>query len=83
MSVYKVLFLKFYTMLTLLTLGLFSRLLMDWGTKKAPSLEYVLYILQWWHLVQLYFTQRKSKKYINHVTRHLSSADIVNFSPKT
>ena len=31
MAIYKVLFEKLYTILTLLTMSLFSRLLMDWG----------------------------------------------------
>ena len=31
MAIYKVLFEKLYTILTLLTMNLFSRLLMDWG----------------------------------------------------
>ena len=38
------------------------------------------HILQWWNLAQLYLSQRGSKKYINHVTHHLSSADISIFS---
>ena len=36
MSIYKVLFEKLYTILTLLTMGLFSRLLVDWGDQKGP-----------------------------------------------
>ena len=31
---------------------------------------------------KLYFTYKRSKKYVNHVTHPLSSADISNFSPK-
>ena len=42
----------------------------------------VTHILQWWNLAQLYLTQRKSKKYMNHVTHILSSADISTFSPE-
>ena len=53
----------------------FSGLLMDWGgTKRAPSLKYVLHILQWWHLAQLYLTQKRSKKYINHVQGIIQAA---------
>ena len=47
-----------------------------------PSLKYVTHILQWWNLAQLYLTQRRSKKYVNHVTHPLSSADISIFSPE-
>ena len=52
------------------------------GTKKAPFLKSVTHILQWWNLAQLYLTQRRSKKYMNHVTHPLSSADISIFSPE-
>ena len=45
------------------------------------SLKFVSHILQWWNLAQLYLTQRRSKKYMNHVTHPLSSADIIIFSP--
>ena len=38
------------------------------GGKKCPSLKSVTHILQWWNLAQLYLSQRKSKKYMNHVT---------------
>ena len=31
---------------------------------------------------KLYLTYKRSKKYVNHVTHPLSSADISNFSPK-
>ena len=63
MAVYKVLFEKIYTILTLLTMGLF------FGAAHR------------WHLAQLCITQRRSKKFINHVTHHLSSADSI-FSSK-
>ena len=83
MAIYKVLFEKIYTILTLLTMGLFFGAAHGLGgPKRLPSLKYVLHILQWWHLAQLCITQRRSKKYINHVTHHLSSADISIFSPK-
>ena len=49
--------------------------------KGSPYLKSVTHILQWWNLAQLYRTQRKSKKYMNHVTHYLSSADISIFSP--
>ena len=45
------------------------------GAKKPPSLKSVTYVLQEWNLAQLYFTWRRSKKYVNHVTHPLSSAD--------
>ena len=52
-------------------------------TKKDPhSIKSVTYILQWWNLVQLYLTKRRSKTYINHVVHPLSSADIIIFSPE-
>ena len=47
---------------------------------RGPS---VTHILQWWNLVQLYLTQRRSKKYMNHVTYSLSSADISIFHQKS
>ena len=52
------------------------------GAKRHPSLKYVLHILQWWPLAQLYLTQRKFKQYVNHVTHHLSFDGISIFSPK-
>ena len=48
----------------------------------TPSLKSVAHILQWWNLAQLYLTQRRSKKYMNHVTHPLSSAGISIFSPE-
>ena len=53
-----------------------------WGQKGPLSLKSVTHILQWWNLAQLYLTQRRSKKYMNHVTHPLSSADISIFSPE-
>ena len=59
----------------------FSGLLTDGGEAKSPlSLKSVTYILQQRNLAQLYLTQRRSKKYRNHVTHHLSSVDISIFS---
>ena len=55
---------------------------MGGGAKRPPSLKSVTHILQWWNLAQLYLTQRRSKKYMNHVTHPLSSADISIFSPE-
>ena len=52
------------------------------GQKGLPCLKSVTHILQWWNLAQLYLTQRRSKKYMNHVTHRLSSADISIFSPE-
>ena len=83
MSIYKVLFEKLYTILTLLTMDLHDGPTHEFGEpKRLLSVKYVLHILQWWHLAQLYLTQRKSKKYINHMTHHLSSASISIFSTK-
>ena len=36
MAIYKLLFGKLYAILTLLMMGLFSRLLIDWGDQKGP-----------------------------------------------
>ena len=52
------------------------------GAKRPPSLKSATHILQWWNLAQFYLTQRRSKKYMNHVTHLLSSADISIFSPE-
>ena len=49
---------------------------------RSPSLKSVTHILQWWNLAQLYLTKRRSKKYMNHVTYPLSSADSI-FSRKS
>ena len=46
---------------------------------RSPSLKSVTHILQWWNLAQLYLTKRRSKKYMNHVTYPLSSADSIFF----
>ena len=48
-----------------------------------PSLKSATQILQWWTLAQLYLTYRRFKKFKNHVTQPLGSADISIFSPKT
>ena len=48
--------------------------------KGPPSLKSVANILQWWNFAQLYITHGRSKKYINHMTHHLISADINIFS---
>ena len=52
------------------------------GSQKGGggSLKSVTHILQWWNLAQIYLTQRRSKAHMNHVTHHLSSADISLFS---
>ena len=83
MAIYKVLFEKLYSILTLLTMDLYDGPAHEfWEPKRLLSLKYVLHILEWWHLAQLYLIQRKSKKYINHVIHHLSSAGISIFSTK-
>ena len=53
------------------------------GKKAHPPLGRlsVTLILQW-NLAQSYLTQRRSKKYMNHMTHHLSSADMSIFSPE-
>ena len=53
------------------------------GQKGPLSLKSVTHILQWWNLTELYLTQRKSKKYMNHVTHSLNSADISFFHRKS
>ena len=40
-------------------------------------------ILQWWSLAQSYCTERRPKKYMNHVTHPLSSAEISIFHQKS
>ena len=50
------------------------------GPKSPHSLKSVTHIPQWWHWAQLYLTQRRSIKYMNHVTHPLSSGDISIFS---
>ena len=53
------------------------------GGQKCPhSLNSFTHILQLWNLAELYLTKRRSKKYMNHVTHSLSSADISIFSPE-
>ena len=55
-----------------------------WGGQKGPppSLKSVTHILQWWNLAQLYLKQTRSRKYMNHLTRLLISANISFFSPE-
>ena len=60
----------------------FSGLLVDGVVEKAPSIKSVTHILQWWNLAELYLSQRRFKKYMNHVTNSLRSADISIFSPE-
>ena len=56
---------------------------MGGGGQKCPhSLNSFTHILQLWNLAELYLTKRRSKKYMNHVTHSLSSADISIFSPE-
>ena len=69
--------------LTLFRMGFFGAA-HGWGEPKShpPSLISVTHILQWWNLAQLYLTQTRSKKYMNHVRHPLNSADICIFSPE-
>ena len=47
------------------------------GRQKAPLfLKSATHILHWWNLAQLYLTQGRSKKYMNHVADSLRSANI-------
>ena len=55
---------------------------MGWGPKSPPPLKSATNALQWWNLAQLYLTQRRSRKRMNHVTHPLSSTDINIFSLK-
>ena len=55
---------------------------MGGGQKGPHSIKSVTHILQWWNLAQLYLSQRRSKKYMNHVTHPLSSANISIFPPE-
>ena len=50
------------------------------GDQRPPSLKSVTHIIKWWNLAASYLTQRRSKKYMNHVTHLLSSVDISIFS---
>ena len=68
--------------LTLFRMGFFGAAHGCGGQKAPPSLKSVTHILQSWNLAQLYLTQRRSKKYINHVTHPLISPDISIFSPE-
>ena len=69
--------------LTLLRMSLFG-VAHGWGVK-APisSLKSVTHILQWYNLAQVSLTKGRSKKHINHVTHHLSPADISIFPRRT
>ena len=59
------------------------QLLHGWRMQKVPfSLIFMTHILQWWNLAQLYFTSRRTTKYINHLTHIFRSADINIFCPK-
>ena len=66
--------------LTLFRMGFFGAA-HGWGKgKKAArpeNLSHISYIDETW---QLYLNQRRSKKYMNHVTQPVSSADITIFS---
>ena len=64
--------------------GLFRGCSRMGGTLFGPTIPKIChtYPMQWWNLAQLYLTQIRSKKYMNHVTHPLSSADISIFSPK-
>ena len=70
-------------LLTLFRMG-FSWGSHGWGggwQKGSSSIKSVTHLLKWWNLAQLHLSQRRSKKYMNHVTHPLSSVDISIFSP--
>ena len=74
----------FRMLLTLFRMGFFGAA-HGWGgrgAKRPPSLKPFTHILQLWNLAHLYLTQRTAKKYMNHATHSLSSADISIFSPR-
>ena len=52
------------------------------GKKVPPPLKSVTRLLQWCNLALFYLTLRRPKKYMNHVTHPLISADISIFSSK-
>ena len=83
MTIYKVLFENIYTILALLTMGLFFGFFFtDWGDQKGSppkNMSYIPYNDNTWHSYTL--PKEDQKKYINHMTHHLSSADSI-FSPK-
>ena len=74
-----------YVLLTLFRMSFFGAA-HGWGggggRKKTPPQKSVKHILQCSNLAQLYLTQRRFKKYMNHATHPLSSADIHIFSPE-
>ena len=72
--------------LTLFRMGIFW-VAHGWGRRRAKSLPLlkipVTHILQWWNVVQLYLTERRSKKYMNPVRDPQSSAGISIFYGKS
>ena len=52
------------------------------GQKGLPSIKSATHILKWWNLAQLYLSQKRSKRYMNHVTHPLSTAEISIFLPE-
>ena len=80
MAIYKVLFEKLYMILTLLRMGLFGAALGFGGwAQKGPLPKLCLTYPAMMTLGTVIPYLKKIQKYINHVTRHLSS---VIFSPK-
>ena len=69
--------------LTLFRMGFF-RAAHGWrgGQKGLPSIKSATHILKWWNLAQLYLSQKRSKRYMNHVTHPLSTAEISIFLPE-
>ena len=89
MVTYKVLFEKLYTILTLMTMGLFFETADGWwgggGEEggKGPLPKIFLKYPAVMTLDTVVLTQRRSKKYINQVTHHLSSAAMSIFHRKS
>ena len=67
--------------LTLFMMGIFGAA-HGWGGQKCPFPKICHTYPTMMKLGTVTLTQRRSKKYINHVTQPLSSADISIFSPK-
>ena len=67
--------------LTLFTMGFFG-VAYGSGCKKAhTSLKSVTHTLPWQNLLQLHLT-KENRKYMNHVTNPISSANISSFPPE-
>ena len=71
-----------WIVLTLFRMGIFGNA-HGWGEpKRLPYLKSVKHIPPRRNLAQLNLTERRSEKYMNHVTHPLTFADISIFSPE-